>query len=105
MAKDVLQNINVDLQKVPNEKCDNCGHGLLKVVYIVKRISALISPTGKEALVPIQVFACDKCGNVPKIFGNLADTEEIPASAGESLGDAVASTPTVESDNQKFLSK
>ena len=29
-------------------------------------MSALMSPTGKEAIIPIQVFSCGNCGAVPK---------------------------------------
>ena len=32
----------------------------------LKRISPLVSPTGEEALVPIDVYSCGNCGRVPK---------------------------------------
>ena len=31
-------------------------------------LSALLSPTGEEAKIPIQVFACAKCGHINKGF-------------------------------------
>ena len=27
-----------------------------------------MSPTGQEAVVPVQVYSCGNCGKVPKIF-------------------------------------
>ena len=31
----------------------------------MKKISALMSPTGQEAIIPVQVFSCGNCGTVP----------------------------------------
>ena len=33
---------------------------------MIKRVSAILSPTGQEGLVPIQVYSCGNCGQVPK---------------------------------------
>ena len=33
--------------------------------YCLKRLSPIISPTGEEALIPIQVYSCGNCGKVP----------------------------------------
>jgi hypothetical protein len=35
---------------------------------VIKRISPILSPTGQEALVPVQVYSCGNCGTVPKMF-------------------------------------
>lgn len=85
-----LNNINVDLNKVPTERC-KCGHNQWRIVYLIKKVSALVSPTGKETVVPIQIFACDKCGTISPLFKNLNDTDEIPASQGETMGGAIKS--------------
>ena len=34
----------------------------------MRKLSALLSPTGQEAMIPIQVFACAKCGHINKGF-------------------------------------
>jgi len=31
----------------------------------------LVSPTGKEAIIPMQVFSCGNCGAIPK---NMIET-------------------------------
>ena len=85
---DKLNNINIDLNRVPTERCV-CGNNTWKIVYFIKKVSALVSPTGKDTVVPIQIFACDKCNTISPMFKNLNDTDEIASSAGESLRGAV----------------
>jgi len=80
-----LNNVNIDLNQVPLEECAVCHHTQWKVVYLLKKLSALISPTAKQTIVPIQVFACDSCGTMSPLFDNLNKTEEIPRSAGVSI--------------------
>jgi hypothetical protein len=48
-------------------QCD-CGGFLFIEKMMFKKISAIISPTGKEEMVPMAVIVCDKCGKVPEIF-------------------------------------
>ena len=56
----------VDLSKADTIKCDDCGNYLFITSYVIKRVSAILSPTGQEGLVPIQVYSCGNCGQVPK---------------------------------------
>ena len=43
----------------------------------MKRISPILSPTGKEAVVPIQTFACNACGSVNAEFlPSISDSDE-----------------------------
>ena len=62
------QNVQVDLSKADTVKCDDpeCNNILFIQSTIIKRLSAIVSPTGKEALVPIDVYSCGNCGRVPK---------------------------------------
>jgi len=62
------QKINVDLNNVENIKCDDCENETFIPAFIIKHISALISPTGKETMVPIQIFKCSKCNHVNEKF-------------------------------------
>ena len=34
----------------------------------MRKLSALLSPTGQEARIPIPMFACEKCGHINKCF-------------------------------------
>ena len=67
---------SVDLKKAETMKCEQCESSLFSVSYIIKRISAIVSPTGQEAIVPIQVYSCDGCSKVPKLFLEGAGLEE-----------------------------
>ena len=60
--------VQVDLSKADTIKCDDCGNYLFITSHVIKRISPILSPTGQEAIVPVQVYSCGNCGTVPKIF-------------------------------------
>ena len=60
--------VQVDLSKADTVKCDDCGNYLFITAHVIKRLSAIISPTGQEALIPVQVYSCGNCGSVPKMF-------------------------------------
>ncbi len=60
--------VKVDLTQADTVKCDDCGNYLFITAHVIKRLSAIISPTGQEALIPVQVYSCGNCGSVPKMF-------------------------------------
>ena len=60
--------VKVDLKQADTVKCDDCGNYLFITAHVIKRLSAIISPTGQEALIPVQVYSCGNCGSVPKMF-------------------------------------
>lgn len=71
------QNLKVSPQDIINSKnasCDECKCENFKNEFLIKVISPLLSPTGKELHVPIPVFACSKCGHVNKSF--MPDTAQ-----------------------------
>ena len=64
------------LAEAENVSCESCGNLTFTDVMMMKRISPIISPTGKEAVVPIQTFACNACGFVNKEFLPVMDSDE-----------------------------
>jgi len=62
------QKLNIDLNDVENINCDECKGECFSPTFIIKKMSALVSPSGKEALIPIQMFKCDKCGHINELF-------------------------------------
>ena len=58
-------NVKVDLREAETIKCDDCGNYLFLTSFILKRLSAIVSPSGEETLVPVQVYSCGDCGKVP----------------------------------------
>ena len=61
-------NINVNPEDLKDIICDDCGSKFFRQVQAFKRLNALISPTGKEQIVPVPVFRCDECGFINKEF-------------------------------------
>ena len=57
--------VQVDLSDAETMKCYECGNSVFIPAYFIKRLSPIVSPTGQEAIVPIQVYSCGNCGKVP----------------------------------------
>ena len=59
------QQVQVDLSKAETLKCDDCGNASFIQAFFLRRLSALMSPTGQEAMIPVQIYSCGNCGKVP----------------------------------------
>ena len=62
--------VQIDISKADTITCDDCGNASFIQAFFLKKVSALVSPTGKEAVIPIQVFSCGNCGTIPQ---NMVD--------------------------------
>jgi len=71
-------NVQVDLREADTIKCGDCGNYLFITSFILKRLSAIVSPSGEEALVPVQVYSCGDCGKVPSKLLEGTGLEENP---------------------------
>ena len=60
--------LNVDFSQTTAEVCEKCENDTFQQVYKMRKLSALLSPAGEESMIPIQAFACAKCGHVNKGF-------------------------------------
>ena len=60
--------MNVDFSQTTAEVCEKCENETFTQVYRMRKLSALLSPAGQETMIPIQVFACAKCGHINKGF-------------------------------------
>ena len=58
----------LNIEDTESLKCDACGNYTFIKSYFIRRVSPLMSPTGQEAMIPIEVFACGNCGKVPDKF-------------------------------------
>ena len=67
------QQVQVDLSDADTMKCQSCENPVFIQGYIIKKISAIVLPTGKEVIAPIQVFNCGNCGEMLP----LADLDEL----------------------------
>jgi len=60
--------VKVALKDTSDVSCEKCGHKLFTQLMMFKKLSAVMSPTGEESMIPIQVFACNDCGHVNDEF-------------------------------------
>ena len=58
------QQVQIDLSDADTMKCQKCGNTIFIQGYVIKKISAILSPTGEEVIAPIQVFNCGNCGEM-----------------------------------------
>ena len=59
---------NIDLTHAKTMQCEKCECKGFKTTMILKKLSPLMSPTGEEAIIPIQAFGCEACGHINKEF-------------------------------------
>ncbi len=68
--------VRVDLKDAETIKCKSCNNYLFITSFILKRLSALVSPNGQEALIPVQVYSCGNCGEAAEGFLEGSGIEE-----------------------------
>ena len=69
--------MNIDFSQTTAEVCEKCENDTFQQAYKMRKLSALLSPTGQETMIPIQVFACAKCGHINKGFQPKEANESI----------------------------
>ena len=62
------QQFNIDINQTTPIICDECSCEHFTQVTLMRKLSALLSPTGQPTLIPIPVYACHKCGHVNEDF-------------------------------------
>ena len=65
--------VEVDSKSAETMKCAQCGNTIFIQGYVIKKISAIMSPTGEEVIAPVQVFNCGNCGTMLP----LGDVDEL----------------------------
>ena len=60
--------MNIDVSQTTEMKCDECGNNTFKQTMMLRKMSAIVSPTGEETIIPMAVFACEKCDHVNEEF-------------------------------------
>ena len=56
--------MNINPDDLTDVSCPHCSCQLFTPSFMIKKVSALQSPTGQQMVLPIQVFRCDNCGEV-----------------------------------------
>ena len=63
--------MEMNIKDAPWTSCVCKAKGSIFVeAYLVKKVSALMSPDGKEHIVPVSVLLCKSCGKVPPFFAS-----------------------------------
>lgn len=62
------------LKNAANIEC-SCGGIIFEPAMVFKKISPILSPSGKEEILPIDVMVCKKCGRINR---NLMQFDVLP---------------------------
>ena len=65
----------IDITQTSAIKCEKCENSTFKQSLMLRKLSALVSPDGQETIVPVQVFSCEKCGNVNSEFSDISSLQ------------------------------
>ena len=65
----------IDISKTTEICCEACGGITFKQTLLMRKMSALVAPNGQETIIPMAVFACEKCGHVNKEFADVAGVQ------------------------------
>ena len=65
----------IDFSKTSEICCEACGGKTFKQTLLMRKMSALVAPNGQETIIPMAVFACEKCGHVNKEFSDVGGLE------------------------------
>ena len=60
--------MNIKPSELDDVICEECNNFTFVQVVLMKRMPPLISPTGKEAFIPMEVYACNACGHINERF-------------------------------------
>ena len=71
-GKDGQMREQIDFSKTTQIKCEACEGSSFKQTLLLRKMSALVAPDGQETIIPMQVFACEKCGHVNKEFSDVS---------------------------------
>ena len=74
----------------PNVVCPNCGSKLFTEAVVLKKLSPIISPTGREELYPIPVYMCAKCQTIPDEYMSKHNAKRV---LGEEVDDEQEEEP------------
>ena len=61
-------NVNISLDKTTELKCDRCDNPAFIEGVLLRKSSRFLTGTSQDAIIPIPVFVCSKCGHVNEEF-------------------------------------
>jgi len=52
------------LKDLDGVECEECGNPTFIQVHLLRKISAVLSPSGKGGFLPVPIFQCASCGHI-----------------------------------------
>jgi hypothetical protein len=62
------QQINIDLSNAEDVPCRHCENLYFSPIVMLKKLSAILSPTGEEIIFPVNAIQCNNCKEVETPF-------------------------------------
>ena len=62
------QQLNISLDKTTAVVCEKCDSSSFVEGTLLRKASRFVTGTAQDALIPIPVFVCSKCGHVNEEF-------------------------------------
>jgi hypothetical protein len=62
------QNINISLDKTTAVTCEKCENEVFAEGTLLRKASRFLTGTSTDALIPIPLFYCTKCGHTNEEF-------------------------------------
>ena len=58
----------MDIKQTEPIKCDSCKSQAFQEAVMLRRVSAILSPSGKPGVLPIPTFSCVSCSHINEEF-------------------------------------
>jgi hypothetical protein len=74
MAKEINMNqaqeqqVQINPNDLEDITCDKCDSQCFEQTFLFKKLSAILSPTGQETIMPMQIYRCADCGHINEMF-------------------------------------
>jgi hypothetical protein len=62
------QQIKINLEDLEQIECKDCAGKEFDLVWVLRKIPAMLSRTGKESIFPVSYFRCKSCLKVTNII-------------------------------------
>ena len=56
--------MNVSYDQTDPIQCEKCEGEVFVPAFLLRKVSALVSPSGKDTILPLQLFACANCNHI-----------------------------------------
>jgi len=60
--------LNINPSDLTDVVCESCGNQTFEMIFMFKKLSAVLSPSGKDTMIPLQTYRCMECKTIGKEF-------------------------------------